>query len=155
MSVKSFTHKDFGSTLIKDYLDLFNTYSIKNEKYGRISMHVLLGQALRNVYYMVGAREIDIRVHMLLIQAQGSGKGAGYGFCEDMAQFLGLDFKSFSDETGAGLAGTKEYDATEKKHVEVDGVLKTADIVGKEEASALFDYANEHSKMNLIYMQQT
>jgi hypothetical protein len=155
MNGEVFTHKDFGDAFIKDYLDLFETYSIGNENYGRISMHVILGQSLKNVYYMLGAREIDIRLHMLLIQSQGSGKGAGFGFCENMSQFLGLDFKSYSDETGAGLAGTKEWDATEKQNVVVDGVLKTADIVGKEEASSLFDYTNEHSKMNLIYMQQT
>lgn len=153
--IKSYTHKDFGDTLIKDYLNVFGTHSIKNTKYGKISMHVLLGQALKNVYYMLGAREIDIRIHLLLIKAQASGKGAGYGFCETMAHALGLDFKSYSDETGAGLAGTKEYDPTLKKHVEVEGALKTADIIGKEEASALFDYTSEHSKMNLIYMQQT
>lgn len=155
MAIRSYTIKDFGDTLIKDYLEVFGTHSIKNEKYGRISMHVLLGQALKNVHYMLGSREIDIRVHMLLIKPQGSGKGAGYGFCENMARFLGLDFKSYSDETGAGLAGTKEYDPTLKKQVEVEGTLKTADIIGKEEASSLFDYANEHSRMNLIYMQQT
>jgi len=153
--IKSYTHKDFGDTLIKDYLSVFGTHSIKNDKYGRISMHVILGQALKNVHYMLGAREIDIRLHLLLIQAQASGKGAGYGFCETMSRALGQDFKSYSDETGAGLAGTKEYDPTLKKQVEVDGALKTADIIGKEEASALFDYTSEHSKMNLIYMQQT
>lgn len=154
MVLKSYTVKDFGDTLIRDYVTMFGTHSIGNEKYAKISMHVILGQALKNVHYMLGSREIDIRVHMLLIQAQGSGKGAGYGVCEDMSNYIGLDFKSFSDETGAGLAGTKEYDAKLKEFVETPGVLKTADIVGKEEASALFDYTSEHSKMNLIYMQQ-
>lgn len=155
MGLRSYTHKDFGDTLIKDYLKVFGTYSINNEdKYGKVSMHVILGQALKNVYYMLGSREIDIRLHMLLIQPQGSGKGAGYGYCENMSKYLGLDFKSFSDETGAGLAGTKEYDPESKSFVETEGVLKTADIVGKEEASSLFDYTSEHSKMNLIYMQQ-
>jgi len=152
--IKTHTHKDFGDTLIRDYLNVFGTHSIKNDKYGRISMHVILGQALKNVYYMLGSREIDIRVHLLLIQAQASGKGAGYGFCETIAQSLGLDFQSVSDATGAGLAGTKEYDPTQKKTVILDGLLKTADIIGMEEASVLFDYTDEHSKKNLIYLQQ-
>jgi len=145
---------DFGDKLIKDYLNVFNKYSFKNELYGRISLHVILGQALcKNIYYKMGARKIDPRVHLLLIKPQGTGKGAGYDFVVDMAKGLDLNFQSLTESTDAGLIGTV---ITEKKEkVVVDGLLKTADIIGMEEASVIFDYTSEFSKKNMTYMQIT
>jgi len=146
---------DFGNKLINDYLTVFSSYSFKNEMYGRISLHVLIGQLLRNVYYRVGARKIDIRVHLLLIKPQGSGKGAGYGFIEKVATELGLNFRHVTKSTGAALAGSNVIDPGTKKYVEKPGILKTADIVGMEEASPLFDLTDEFSKMNMTYFQIT
>lgn len=144
--------EDYGDKLIQDYLDIFNTYSFKNELYGRISLHVLLGQAICNkVYYRMGSREIDPRVHLLLIKPQGTGKGAGYGFVDRMANRLGINFQSLTESTDAGLAGTTGTEG--KQTVIVPGLLQTADIVGMEEASVLFDYTNEFSKKNMTYMQ--
>ena len=153
MVLRALRNKDFGDKLIQDYLDVFNTYSFKNEMYGRISLHVLLGQALKNVYYRMGSRVIDIRVHLLLIKPQGTGKGAGYGFVERMAKEIELDFQSLTESTDAGLAGTTEKDG--KKTVIVPGLLQTADIIGMEEASVIFDYTSEFSKKNMTYMQIT
>ena len=146
---------DFGDKLIDDYITAFSTESFKNEMYGRISLHVLLGQALKNVYYRMGAREIDIRIHMLLIKAQGSGKGAGYGFIKKMAKLLELDFQSLTESTDAGLIGTLQRDEVTKEITIVPGLLFSSDVVGMEEASVLFDYTNEFSKKNMTYMQIT
>jgi len=146
---------DFGSKLIDDYSKVFGSYSFKNEMYGKISLHVLIGQLLKNVYYRVGARKIDIRVHLLLIKPQGSGKGAGYGFIERVATDLGLEFRHVTKSTGAALAGSNVVDPSTKKPVEKPGILKTADIVGMEEASPLFDLTDEFSKMNMTYFQIT
>lgn len=153
--LKTFKTADFGDKLIRDYLDVFSTYSIKNEMYGKISLHVILGQALKNVYYKTGSRKIELRLHLLLIKPQGTGKGAGYGFIKKMAERVGLIFKHVTKSTGPAIAGTMELDPSTKKHVEKDGVLKTADIVGMEEASPLFDLADEFSKMNMTYFQIT
>lgn len=144
---------DFGDKLIDDYLSAFGTYSFRNELYGRISLHVILGQALKNVYYRVGSRKIDTRVHLLFIKPQATGKGAGYGFVERMSLALGLKFQHLSKTTSAGLAGIVEMEG--KKKVVRDGLLKTEDIIGVEEASFLFDYSDEFSKMNMLYMQET
>jgi len=124
--------EDFGDNLINDYLNVFSTYSFKNELYGKISLHVLIGQALKNVYYRMGSRVIDVRVHLLLIKPQGTGKGAGYGFVERMATALGLRFESLTEATDAGLIGSVQYDPIQKKNVLTEGLLKTADIVGME-----------------------
>ena len=144
--------EQFGDTLIKDYLAVFNTFSFKNELYGQISLHVLLGQALCNhVYYRMGSRQVDPRIHMLLIKPQGTGKGAGYGFVQTMSNKLGQDFQSLTESTDAGLVGTIETKG--KESTVVDGLLKSADVVGMEEASVLFDYVSDFSKKNMTYMQ--
>ena len=145
--------EDFGDNLINDYLNVFSTYSFKNELYGKISLHVLIGQALKNVYYRMGSRVIDVRVHLLLIKPQGTGKGAGYGFVERMATALGLRFESLTEATDAGLIGSVQYDPIQKKNVLTEGLLKTADIVGMEEADVLFDLSNDFSRKGMTYFQ--
>jgi len=146
---------DFGDKLIDDYMSVFNNYSFRNDLYGKISLHVILGQALKNVYYRMGSRKIDIRTSLLLIKPQGTGKGAGYGFVEKTAKKVGLNFQSLTESTDAGLVGTLEYDKSTKQSVPVYGLLKDADIIGMEEASVLFDFSNEFSKKNMTYMQIT
>ena len=155
MSKSTFSKSDFGDKFISDYLKAFEMHSIKNELYGRFALHVILGQSLKNVCYTIGQREIDIRTHMFLIKAQGSGKGAGYGFCKKLSDFVGLEFVNLTETTDGGLAGSKQYDPQQKKEVIVDGVLKNADIVGMEEANVLIDLANDFSKKNMTYMQIT
>ena len=146
--------EDFGDKLIQDYLEAFGKYSIKNELYGKISLHVILGQVLcKNIYYRMGSREIDPRIHMLLIKPQGTGKGAGYSFVDKMARRLGIEFQSLTESTDAGLIGTTRTEGNQS--VVVPGLLQTADILGMEEASVLFDYTSEFSKKNMTYMQIT
>lgn len=146
---------DFGDALINDYLTVFNSSSVKNQLYGRISLHVIFGQALKNVYYRVGSRKIDPRVHLLLIKPQGSGKGAGYGVIKRMAEAVGLNFKHLTESTDGGLAGSHRYNSKTGVDEVIHGVLENSDIIGMEEASVLFDYSSEFSKKNMTYMQIT
>jgi len=145
-----------GDAILDDFDVLFGNYSIDNQTYGRIVLHVVLGQALcQNVYYRVGRRKIDIRVHLLLIKPQATGKGAGFTMCVLLAKALGLEFQKLTKTTDAGLEGTKIYDVTQKKEIIVDGLLKTADIIGMEEASPIFDLTSDFSKMVMTNMQIT
>jgi hypothetical protein len=147
---------NIGDKLIEDFNDVFANYSIDNRMYGLITLHVAFGQALcQNVYYRMGSRKIDIRVHLLLIKPQATGKGAGFSVCEKLADNLGLQFQSLTTSTDAGLVGTKIYDHSQKEEIIVDGLLKTADIIGMEEASMIFDLASDFSKKNMTLMQIT
>ena len=147
---------DFGDTLIENYMKVFSGYSFHNESYGKISLHVIIGQALcKNVYYRVGTSKKDIRVHLLLIKPQGTGKGAGYDCVEAMASGVSLNFQSLTESTDAGLVGTTEVDYDTKERIEVPGLLKTADVIGMEEASVIFDLTSEFSKKNMTYFQIT
>jgi len=145
----------FGENFINDYLKFFESFSIKNEMYGRIALHVIIGQALKNVHYRSGKRKIDCRVHLLLIKPQGTGKGAGYGIIKDIAEAVGLNFNSLTESTDAGLVGTIQYDNSTKENTVVYGLLYDSDIVGMEEASVLFDINTDFSKKNMTYMQIT
>jgi len=147
---------EIGDIFIDDFDALFANYSISNQTYGRILLHVVLGQALsQNVYYRMGKRKIDIRVHLLLIKPQATGKGAGYNIIDVLSEKIGLDFQTLTKTTDAGLEGTKVYDPTLKEEVIVDGLLKTADIIGMEEASPIFDLTSDFSKMVMTNMQIT
>lgn len=144
--------KDFGDNLIADFLALFDKHSINNPVYSLMILHCLLGQALRNVYFSVGARKIDTRLHLLLIRPSGAGKGAGYGFFCQLAADLGLQNEKLSESTSAGLSGTGTIN--QKGEVEInDGLMKYADFISMEEAATLFDYDTTFSKQNLTYLQ--
>ena len=147
---------NIGDKLVEDFNEVFSSYSIDNRMYGLITLHVVFGQALcKNVYYRMGSRKIDIRVHLLLIKPQASGKGAGFSMCEKLSEALGLSFQALTQSTDAGLAGTKIYDPVQKQEVVIDGLLKTADIIAMEEASVIFDLASDFSKKNMTLMQIT
>lgn len=152
--LQTFSVSDFGNKLIKDYIELFCSYSIRNEIYARVSLHVLLGQLLRNIYFKNVARKIDVRVHLLLIQPSGTGKGAGYGFFVKLAEDLGLKVEELTEATDAGLVGTIDhYDYQTGRWVITEGIMKEADIIAMEEASTLFDFTSEFSRKNLTYIQ--
>lgn len=147
---------NIGDNLVNDFDDVFSNYSIQNKTYGTMTLHVVFGQALcKNVYYRIGSRKIDIRIHLLLIKPPATGKGAGFTVCKELSEKVNLAFQALTLSTEAGLAGTKIYDQAEKEEVIVDGLLKTADIIGMEEASVLFDLASEFSKTNMTLMQIT
>jgi len=144
--------EDFGDSLIRDYLKVFDSYAIGNPAYGRLILHVIIGQALKHIYFRQDARKIDIRLHGLLIRASGSGKGAGYGFFCKLAEDLGIDNQQLTEATDAGLVGTGS--TNQDGEIEInEGLMKDADLISMEEASPLFDYTETFSKKNLTYLQ--
>jgi len=149
-------HKSEADIVIDDYIDVFSSYSFKNLLYGKVSLHVILGQILSNkICYKMGSRIIDPRIHMFLIKPQGTGKGSGYGFVERFTGDLSMDFQKLTESTDAGLAGTIKYNKKSGKEEIIEGLLKSADILGMEEASVLLDFTSEFSKKNMTYMQIT
>jgi len=160
-----------GDELIQDWLKLFSSYSIQNDMYAKISLHVILGQLIcgevkeigalddvtfrieNGVYYRMGSRKIDSRIHLLLIKPQATGKGAGYTAVARASGALGINFQKLTEATDAGLVGTVNPEAESEDDSIIDGLLKTADIVGMEEASVLFDLTSEFSKKNMTYFQ--
>jgi len=146
------TKDDYGDKLIRDFLKVFDSYAIDNKPYGRLVLHILLGQALKHIYFRQDARKIDVRIHGLLIRPSGSGKGAGFGFFCRVAEDVGLDNQILTEATDAGLIGTGTVDKDGNVVIN-EGIMKGADLVSMEEASPMFDYETAFSKKNLTYLQ--
>jgi len=145
--------KEFGDKFITQYLKYFYEYSMKNKDYGLLILHVLIGQALKHVYFREGARKIDIRMHGLFISPSGTGKGAGFGLFCKLATDLGLDNQQLTEATDAGLAGTG-IRLPDGNYELIPGLMETADFISMEEASPIFDMQSQFSKKNLTYLQQ-
>ena len=145
--------KEYGDKLIKDWMSLFSNYSIGNNEYALFTLHCIIGQVCKHVYFRVKARKIDSRIQFLLLQASGSGKGAGYGLSTDIMEALGLRTYKLTQATDPGLIGTQEYNPETKKVEIIDGIMKSADMICFEEASIIFDSTSEHSKNTPIYIR--
>ena len=123
--------KGKADKFIDDYMDLFSSYSFMNKMYGMISLHVIIGQMVcYNIYYKMGSRIIEPRVHMFLIKPQGTGKGAGFSFVEKLIMDLKYDFQSLTESTDAGLAGIVKYNKKTQQDEVIEGLLKDADFTG-------------------------
>lgn len=143
---------EYGDKFISDYLRYFHEYSMKNKEYGLLILHIILGQCLKNIYFRVGARRIDIRMHGLFISPSGTGKGAGFGFFCRLAKDLSLDNQQLTEATDAGLAGTG-LRLPDGSYEIIPGLMEDADLISMEEASAMFDMQTQFSKKNLTYSQ--
>jgi len=149
---EEFDSSKYGDNFIHDFLKHFNEYSISNKEYGVMILHVILGQALKNIYFRAGARKIDIRMHLLLIMPAGTGKGSGYGFYRRLAKDVGLHDEQLTEATDAGLVGTGQRLPDGSFEI-IHGLMEDADMISMEEASPMFDYQTEFSKKNLTYAQ--
>lgn len=96
----------WGDDFIKTYLTLANKASIKNEEIHLGGMFVLLGQAMIGQIIPILNQEIDNRIHCLVIQKSGSGKGPAFKFMEKIAELAGMSMTIRSSVTSAGLIGT-------------------------------------------------
>lgn len=150
--IKMSKELELGDKFITQYLKYFYEYSMKNKEYGLLILHILIGQALKHIYFRVGPRKIDIRMHGLFISPSGTGKGSGFGLFCKLAKDLGLDNQQLTEATDAGLAGTgiRLPDGTYEL---IPGLMQDADLISMEEASPMFDMQSQFSKKNLTYLQ--
>ncbi|OGM01673.1 hypothetical protein A3K72_00630 [Candidatus Woesearchaeota archaeon RBG_13_36_6] len=145
---------NYGTKLEEDFINLFTQHSLENEEYARFTLHEIIGQMLRHVYFTVGHRQIDIRTHLLLLQPSGTGKGAGYGIATDFMRDCGMLTYTLTEATDAGLVGTIDrFDEVRKEYIYSEGMLADADHICMEEANWLFDQKAQHSKNVLLYVQ--
>lgn len=142
----------FGDKFISEYLRYFHEYSMGNRDYGLLILHVLMGQALKHIYFRAGARKIDIRMHGLFISPSGTGKGAGFGLFCKLSKDVGLNNQQLTEATDAGLAGTGMR-LPDGNYELIPGLMQEADEISMEEASPIFDMKTSFSKKNLTYIQ--
>ncbi len=134
-------HRYFGESFIMEYKEEFKKKVWKVPYYGICTMHVLLGQLpnIRNMRIRIGGNYEDCRVHFFLLQESGTGKGKGFDFTQEIANRLGLNFKSSDKLTENSLLGSVDendeiiYGSLDPSHD------PSYDIFASEEGSRIVD----------------
>lgn len=150
--------KFFGNSLINKFKTNFETKCWRTPHYAVISYHVLLGQLenVKNIKIRVGNNYEDCRVHMLLLQESGSGKGAGFSYMSDICEDVGVSFHATGDLTNSALAGSmkpKEEGDAELKPGNLDPRYnggEGVDVLASGEASQVIDTRNRHFDKNAL-----
>lgn len=117
--------KFFGNALIKKWKIEFEKRCWDSPQFAEASFHVLFGQlpAVRNTRIQYEKNFSDTRIHMILFQRSGTGKGRGFNFAVGMAEELDMICKSPDDTSDAKLLGRFRFVQGEQEPVEVKGYL--------------------------------
>lgn len=150
--------KYFGNSLINKFKTNFETKCWRTPNYAVTSFHVLLGQLenIRNIKIRVGNNYQDCRVHMLLLQESGSGKGAGFSYMSDVCNETNISFHATGDLTNSALAGSmkpQEDGSAELKPGILDPQYNDGqgvNILASGEASQVIDTRNRHFDKNAL-----
>lgn len=134
-----------GPAFLSTYVELAEKASRNNELMHTLMALVLTGQALHRTRIQIGAQQQDARIHGMIFQKSGTGKGPAFVFAKETAERAGMEMTSDTSCTTAGLIGTvgKDGDATL-------GPAYSQDIVGFQEASTLFHTAGQQHSSDLI-----
>lgn len=99
--------KHFGDALINKWKIEFERRCWDSDQFAESSFHVLFGQmnSIRALRIQYEHNVSDNRVHMILFQRSGTGKGRGFNFTVEMANRLNLTCISPDDTTDAKLVG--------------------------------------------------
>lgn len=99
--------KYFGTSLLRKWKMEFERRCWDSPQFAETSFHVLFGQmpGIRNMKIIYGHNISDMRIHMILFQRSGTGKGRGFNFTAEMSKLLNLEYISPDDCTDAKLVG--------------------------------------------------
>jgi len=157
--------KFFGKSLIGEFKSQFQKKVWRSPLYATASFYVLLGQLphIRNMRIKIGNNFEDCRLHLMLIQESGSGKGGGFSFVGDIAEKLGMHFRTTGELTGAALVGWR--DNRDGEIVLEPGILdprypdpedpNPVNIVASSEGSQLLDVGSrDYSSSAINHLQK-
>lgn len=111
--------KYFGDSLLASWNTEFEHVCWGSKQFSEISFHTLLGQlpAIRKIPIQFENNRSDMRVHTMLFQRSGTGKGRGFNFTVNMAKELGLVCMKADSTTDATLLGSYLDDNGEQIHI--------------------------------------
>lgn len=117
--------KYFGNALIKKWKFEFENRCWDSDQFAEASFHVLFGQlnSVRNLRIRYGDNVSDTRVHLILFQRSGTGKGRGFNFTVQMADEMNLECISPDDTSDAKLAGRFKHVPNEPDPILIRGYL--------------------------------
>lgn len=156
--------KYFGQNLIRMWEQEFNERCWRVPHYNNVSYHVLLGQMpnIRNIKIRIGKGWEDCRIHMILLQESGSGKGGGFSFMNDVSRQVGLNFHTVGSLTNSALIGSIKPTGNNGRTEIVPGALDPryndgdrVNILASNEASELIDTSGNYlDKTALLGLQK-
>jgi len=155
---RSDKQKYFGNALINKFKENFETKVWFTPHFAIASFHVIFGQLpnIKNMRIRVGNNYEDCRIHLLLLQESGSGKGAGFSFVKSICDDLNLIFHESGDLTNASIAGSmspQEDGQAELKPGNLDPRYNGGegiDILASNEASQIIDTRSRHYDKNAL-----
>jgi hypothetical protein len=138
--------------LMKQWFDTFESFSYNNPFYNIISLHVILGQLLKDIKIYKGSSREDARASQFYMQEASSGKSRPLDFLVSVAKQLGLNvisnFTKVSDTYLGGSYSETEDEEGRKKLKIFYGKLNDVDLIYWDEGETLF-YQTEFSKFTL------
>lgn len=130
--------------LIEKYWQIIGEESGYKLKYPHIlNLHAIIGACLNTQWLKIRGHKIDLRVHPFIIRDSGSGKALSYDQVEKLANLTGLNWKTRTSLTEAGLIGTLRQ--TRKGIIKIYGDAYETDILGFTEAHILLKASSRSS----------
>lgn len=140
----------WGKDFIETYKKRFKQQSIDNEHLADATMLCMIGQANRNAVASFDdlTVSIDGRIHPMVIQTSGTGKGEAFAFMERVCDIGDIAFVDEQYTTSAGLVGTIREGGKVKGSFWDPG--KGTGILGWEEANMLFKATQDESGRDML-----
>ena len=115
----------FGDALIYKWKTEFEKRVWDSPQYAEISFHTLFGQlqSVKDKRIIYENNVSDMRVHLILFQRSGTGKGRGYNFTMEMAGHLNLHCFSADAMTDGVLLGSFIHEEGQREPVRIRGIL--------------------------------
>lgn len=115
----------FGDALINKWKYEFENRCWDSPQYAEISFHTLFAQlpSIKDKRIIYENNYSDLRVHLMLFQRSGTGKGRGYNFVIEMAELLNLVCFSADAMTDAVLLGSFVHEEGQREPVRIRGIL--------------------------------
>lgn len=115
----------FGDSLIQKWNYEFENRCWGSPQYSEVSFHTLFGQlpSVKDMRIIYDNNYSDMRIHLMLFQRSGTGKGRGYNFTTEMANLLNLGTFSADAMTDAVLLGSFVHEEGQREPTRIRGVL--------------------------------
>lgn len=116
-----------------------------------LNLHAIIGACLQgnegeqSTTIKIRGHILDLRVHPFIIQSSGSGKALSYTLAEQLADRIGLDWKTRTQLTEAGLVGTLLKKGSNV--IPIYGDAKDTDILGFTEAHSVLKHSSTSKTM--------
>lgn len=110
-----------------------------------LNFHAIIGACLNKQWISVRGHKFDLRVHPFIIRGSSSGKALSYDLAEKLSNLIGLDWRTRTQLTEAGLIGTIRL--MKGVPMVIRGDAYGTDILGFTEAHTLLKASSKSSTM--------